>query len=101
MILMQRCDSTLYDSPPPSYDGGVAPSAPPLDPNDTHNQKLFNISYDQVVLWWNALSDDQRQKMQAVRSQIALKHLKVLRKEYVAYYPHNCFPEKSVDDKEL
>lgn len=84
--------SEFYDYAPAAPSSShPAPSAPFLGPN---NRGLEHFSYDQVVTWWNALSEDQRQNMQAQGKKISVDKMAALRNDYKKYYPKDYYPKE-------
>ncbi|MDR3476536.1 MAG: hypothetical protein P4M14_00715 [Gammaproteobacteria bacterium] len=94
-----------FDMPPAAnpYITGVPEleaNAPPLDEN---NRGLENLSYDQVVNWWNELSEAERNDMQN-QARLLLtskKSLKEMRKEYQRFYPKEYYPKQVYTSNEL
>lgn len=94
-------------TPPPAYEDTenpfeafqnphlVAPSAPPAE---AEHQGILNLSYDQIIKWWNQLSDNDRKNMLAKESTLQKnkKALKTLREDFKEYYPKEYYPAKVV-----
>lgn len=80
------------DTPPPS-----APPPPP----EYYDRGLENLSYDQVVSWWNALEKDQRLRMQKAGRQLSFEQIQALRKYYKKYIPQEYYPKKILDPRQL
>jgi hypothetical protein len=76
----------------------VEPSAPLFDPS---HRGLEHFSYDQVVAWWNALTDQQRQDMQREGGKLAPEALSQLRADYKQNYPQEYFPKAVYSPKKL
>jgi|GEM_PF-3972322 len=51
-------------------------------------------SYDQVVNWWNALEENQRQAMRNEGSKLSRHALDQLRYRYAQYYPNEIYPRE-------
>ena len=96
--------------PPPSYfdesadlpqtsDEGFSPSAPLFDLDENLNSQL---SYDQVVIWWNTLPDAKGSAMQsACNKALSSADLATLRRDFQSYYPQEYFPKKIYSKDEL
>jgi hypothetical protein len=76
----------------------VEPSAPLFDPS---HRGLEHFSYDQVVAWWNALTDQQRQDMQREGGKLAPEALSQLRADYKQNYPQEYFTKAVYSPKKL